>query len=251
MGWDWSGMDLTLLVCNYNTPDLVLNMLRSVEKTCSNKPKVVVMNTSTENSTILDDNKIPYFNYRGGIHGEAVNLGLRKVKTRYVLLVDSDIILLQDYSVAFERFKSSQLAIMGRVVGDCAGKQLYPRVEPWFCFIDLDKLKAHKIEFFDGKRARKSKSEPRVYDVGSTMFEDITNAGLMIGDVNLENRYFKHYGGMSWREQKYNPNDVDTDIDFGGTHPNKALYNYGKSIRQSYLKETEYLNSIDVIGKFK
>lgn len=251
MGWNWSSMDLTLLVCNYNTPNLIVNLLRSVKETCSELPQVVVMNTSTEPSTMLDDNGIPYFNYRGGIHGEAVNLGLKKIKTRYVLLVDSDIIFLQDYKKAFEKFKSSKLTIMGNVVGDCAGKSLYLRVEPWFCFIDVDTLKSAKIEFFDRIRSKNSKSESKVYDIGSTMFEDITNKGLTVGNVNLENRYFKHYGGMSWRSQKYDPTQEDTDIDFGGTHPHKGLYDYAQVVKQSYIKETQFLSNVNINGIFK
>lgn len=244
-------MNLTLLTCNYNTPELIVNLLRSVQKTCEELPKVLVINTSTEPSTILDDNKIPYINFPGGIHGDAVNLGLEKVSTRYVLLVDSDIIFLQDYKKAFDRFKLSGVPLMGKVVGDCAGKSLYPRVEPWFCFLDLETLKNHKIIFFDRVRSIKSKTEERVYDIGSTLFEDITNAGLLVADTNLENKYFKHYGGMSWREQKYNPNQEDTDIDFGGTHPHRGLYDYAQLIKQNYLKETKILDVIDIKGNFK
>jgi hypothetical protein len=259
MGRDWNchnmnNTDITLLVCNYNTPELVVNLLRSVKQHCIELPKVVVMNTSTTSSSeLLDENEIPYFNYRGGIHGEAVNLGLRKVKTRYVLLVDSDLIILQDFAKAFERFKASNFSLMGKVVGDCGGKKLYSRVEPWFCFIDVEKLKRRKIDFFDRVRhnERHIRDVERIYDVGSTMFEDCSNAGETIGDVNLENRYFKHYGGMSWREQKYDPNQEDTDIDFGGTHPHKGLYDIAQVIKQNYFEEAKALEGVDIKGIFK
>lgn len=249
MGRNRNSMDITILTCNYNTPELIVNMLKSVKQTCSQIPNLVVMNTSTEVSDILDVNKIPYFNYRGGIHGEAVNLGFKKIKTRYVLLVDSDILFIKDFKPAFDKFKSLNLAIMGKVVGDCAGKLLYPRVEPWYCFIDLNILKSKKIEFFDRDRSIKIPNT-RMYDVGSTMFEDITNAGLLIGDANLEN-YFTHFGGMSWREQKYNPNFEDSDIDFGGTHPHKVLYDMALQIKQTYIQKTEYLKDINIKGIFK
>lgn len=211
------------------------------------------MNTSTEDSTLLDDNEIPYFNYRSGIHGEAVNLGLRKVNTRYALLVDSDIIFLQDYKKAFEKFKSSDLTLMGKVVGDCAGKSLYPRVEPWFCFIDVERLKSRKIQFFDRQRHMKRHLEnvDRIYDVGSTMFEDVTNAGFNIGDVDLEGKYFHHFGGMSWRSQKYDPTKEDTDVDFGGSHPNKALYEFGLSVRKQYEQFVKDLDGVEIKGIFK
>lgn len=247
MGGHRNSMDLTLLTCNYNTPNLVLNLLKSVKNTCSEIPNVMIMDTSTETSSVLDENRIPYFSFRGGTHGEAVNLAFKKIQTKNVLLVDSDVIFLEDFKKPFEKFKSMDLTLMGKVVGDCAGKSLYPRVEPWYCFINLENLKRHKIRFFDRERTRQSKLDAiRVYDIGSTMFEDVSNKNLKIGDVSMEGKYFKHYGGMSWHVQKFNSNDKDTDIDFGGTHPNESLRNYGLHKRVEYLKETAHLENISL-----
>ena len=249
MGWNRNRMDLTLITCNYNTPDQIVKLLQSVKQTSSQLPKVIVMNTSTdeESEKILSDNNINYFNFRGGSHGEAVNLALKKVNTKYVLLVDSDVIFLRDFLPVFEKLKSSNLTMMGKVVGNVAGKNLYERVEPWYCFIDYGKLKTHNIEFFDRERVKKSKEiGGKLYDVGSSMFEDIQNSNLLIGDVNLENKYFKHYGGMSWHCQKYNPSDIDTDIDLGGTHPHEILWTIGQQTRNNYVIETEYLKDIDI-----
>jgi hypothetical protein len=70
------------------------------------------------------------------------------------------------------------------------------------------------------------------------MFEDVLNAGLTVADAKMEDKYFKHYEGMSWRVQKYNSNNGDTDIDIGGTHDNIAMYNYGLMIRKQYEYDT-------------
>lgn len=246
--------DLTLLTCNYNTPDLIVNLLKSVKNVFEELPKVVVINTSSNTpSDLLDENKIPYFNFRNGIHGEAVNLGLSKVTTRYVLLVDSDIIFKKDIAKIFDIFKRDNYSLMGKVVGDVAGKKLYPRVEPWFCLIDLSILKQHKIKFFDRERHMKRHLEQvdRIYDIGSTMFEDITNIGYMVANIDVENKTFIHYGGMSWRGQKYSPDQKDTDVDFGGTHPHKELYDISLMIRDRYDKDVQELNNIDIKGIFK
>jgi len=246
-------MDLTLLSCNFNTPNLILNLLKSLKLTSSETPEVLIINTSTveECELPLQLDGIPYYNAKGYSHGDAVNLAFEKIKSRYILLVDSDVLFLKDFKPVFEKFKSSGVALMGKVVGDCAGKSLYPRVEPWYCFIDLGQLKDHNITFFDSDKAQKSKNMDRIYDVGSTMFEDVTNKDLLIGDVDLENKYFRHYGGMSWRMQKYNPNDVDTDIDFGGTHPHKQLWDIGMRVKHQYDQDVVYLNNIDIKNTFK
>ena len=246
--------NLSILVANFNTNQETPNMLKSLVKVSESVPKVVVMNTSTidECELPLQIDAIPYFNYRGGIHGEAINLGLRKVNTRYVLLVDSDIIFLKNPTPAFEKFKESGCALMGKVVGDCAGKNLYPRVEPWCCFIDTHQLKQHKIEFFDRDRHMKRHTEEvdRIYDVGSTMFEDCQKAGLSIADASMEGKYFKHYGGMSWHVNKYNKNEKDTDVDFGGTHPNMMLYTHGCKVKHRYDEDTKDLKSVNITGVF-
>ena len=247
-------MDLTLVTCNYNTPDLIIKLLQSVKKTSSYLPNVIVINTSTEDESekILSDYNIPYYNLKGATHGEAVNLAFEKVATKYIILVDSDVIFLKDFFPVFEKFKSSNLALMGKVVGNIGGKNLYERVEPWYCLLDCDKLKKNNIQFFDKDRVLKSRQENiKVYDIGSTMFEDIQKADLLIGDVDLENKYFKHYVGMSWYCQKYNPLDGDNDIDFGGTHPHEIFWTVGQQIRTQYNIETAYLNDIDIKSVFK
>jgi len=247
-------MDLTLVTCNYNTPDLIIKLLQSVKNTSSQLPNVIVMNTSTdeESDKILSDYGIPYYNLKGGTHGEAVNLALKKIKTKYAILVDSDVIFLKDFLPAFEKFKLQNLSLMGKVVGNIGGKNLHERVQPWYCFLDCAKLKNHNIQFFDKKRVKQSREENiKIYDIGSTMFEDIQRADLLIGDVDLENKYFKHYGGMSWYCQKYNPSNDDNDIDFGGTHPHEIFWNVGQQIRNQYNIETEFLKDIDIKSLFK
>jgi hypothetical protein len=134
---------------------------------------------------------------------------------------------------------------MGNVSGNRGGKLLYPRIDPWFCFIDLEQLKSNDIKFFDVERTKKSRESGRVYDIGSTMFEDVVNAGLTIANINLENKYFRHYEGMSWRVQKYDPDSPDTDIDFGGTHNNKTLYEYGLQVMNQYESDVMSLNQIN------
>jgi hypothetical protein len=182
-------------------------------------------------------------------HGDAVNEAFKLVKTRYMLLVDSDVLFLNDFYRPFEKFKEGKFTLMGEVVGDRGGKSLYPRVNPWFCFLDLDTLKEYGIKFYDHYRTKVLKSD-KIYDIGSTMFEDVINANLSIADVKMEGKYFKHYEGMSWRVQKYNPDNGDTDIDVGGTHANKALYEYGVRVKQQYEEDVKHLNNVDVRGAF-
>jgi glycosyltransferase involved in cell wall biosynthesis len=230
--------DLTIISCNYNTPNLIDNLIKSIKKTCINVPKILIMENSYNDTLSQIKNKDFDIDYNfNSSHGESVNKAFTLIKTRYILLVDSDVLFLKDIKILFEKFKESNAVLMGEIVGDRGGKSIYPRVNPWFCFMDLQTLNNYNIKFYDHYRTKQIKSE-KIYDIGSTMYEDVLKNDLIIANAKMENVYFKHYEGMSWRVQKYDPTQPDTDIDIGGTHPNKALYEYGLKVQQQYEIDT-------------
>lgn len=231
----------TLLTCNYNTPDLIVNLVHSLRKVSS--LDVLVVNTSDIASTeLLEEHQIPFINLPGETHGNGVNFGLSQIKEEYVLLTDSDVLIRKDPLLLLPKMVEHSLVLMGRVEGDVGGKSLYPRVDPCFCFLNNDWLKSKQIRFFDGERTKNSRNSSRLYNIGSTLFEDVVRNNGKIGDLNVDGNYFKHYGGMSWHMQKYNPNSPDTDIDFGGTHPHDVYYRQGLVIREQYLKDLAHEN---------
>ncbi len=228
-------MELTLLVCNYNTPHLIRNLLNSTINFSLDFDEYIA---DTGNDCTYPHADVHLQNFS---HGEAVNYAFDGIDTDYVLLVDSDVLIRKDITPIFEKFKKSGAALLGNVSGDRGGKILHPRVDPWFCLINLKLLKEHKISFFDPIRTKESRGTEIVYDVGSTMFEDVMKNDLNVINFNGEETYFKHYEGMSWRVGKYDPYKEDTDIDFGGTHNNKALYEYGLMVENQYRLDTQDL----------
>lgn len=239
-------MDITLLTCVYNTPFLIEPLFKSFDKHNEylNVKKVVAW--ASNNPVLMDEEEEIFKKLKinkviccpGMVHGEAVNRALKQIDTRYVLLVDSDVLFLKDIGNIFQKIIHGNFTLGGEVVGNRGGKSLYPRVQPWFCFIDLNFLKDNNIIFFDFERTKLSKkSGNRVYDIGSTMYEDVLNADGMIANFCAENKYFKHYEGMSWYVQKYLENAPDTDIDFGGTHPHKSIYEHGINVKNQYLQD--------------
>lgn len=239
--------DLTIVVTNYNTPDLIINLVKSVKNTHLTLPHMYVGNTGNPQYNTVWYDLFPkhdsmiyvkHTNFGETTHGEAVNKIMYgpHIDTRYILLVDSDVLFLKDISEPFKKFKESGCVVMGKVTGDRGGKRIHDRVDPWFCFMDLKTLREYKIRFYDHFRSKVLKSE-KIYDIGSTMYEEILANDLTIANVSLEGKYFKHYEGMSWRVQKYNPDNGDTDIDVGGTHDNKALYEYGLKVREQYERD--------------
>lgn len=231
--------DLTITVCNHDTPELIYNWHYSLKKVMPNFSNILVVDTGKYpllgSHGRFDEIYIPNTS-----HGNAVNKIFQSINTKYIILTDSDVLFLQDITKPFQKFKEGGFVLMGEVVGDRGGKSLHPRVNPWFCFMDLEQLKHHNIQFYDHHRTKEIKSE-KIYDIGSTMYEDVLNAGLTIANAKMEGKYFKHYEGMSWRVQKYDPNQPDTDIDVGGTHNNKALYLHGLMVKEQYERDVANL----------
>lgn len=244
--------NLTLISCSYNTPNITLTMLKSWIAVHNKTQRLIICDNSTNNDTknLLDSYKISYITRTGMSHGNGVNELLKLCKTKYALLVDTDVIFLKDHNKIFNQFKDLDLTIMGKVEGDRGGKSIYKRVNPWHCFINVEQIKENNITFFDQKRMQDSFKTSKIYDIGSTFLQDIKEYKLKIGDIDLSNNYYLHLEGMSWYKNKFDSTQPDTGIDFGGTHNNSAYvnayeqkYRYFKTIQQQY-------QSVNLTNKF-
>jgi len=237
--------NLTVITCSYNTPDVTLTMLRSF---CAHHsyitPLIIDNSTNDETEKLLNHNSIPYLRNKGGLHNRSVDILFNTVKTRYALLVDTDIIFLKNQQPIFTKFEQSSIALLGDICGDRGGKKIHNRVHPWYCWVDLHQIKQHNIRFFNESK-QFSKSD-KIYDVGCTFFEDVREAGLSIGDIKLENNYFKHYEGMSWRTNRYGESDGDIDHDHNAAHNNLSLYRLGRYTEELYRNEIESYKNIEI-----
>jgi hypothetical protein len=210
---------LTLATCSYNTPDVTVNMINSYRKFHGVESKVIMTDNSTNEETIR---RIPEIGYRleifrnpGFHHSIGVDFLIEHCKTKYMLLVDTDVLFLQSIDSLFDKFKQSGAAIGGVKQGSRGGLDLYDRIVPWFCFIDIEQIKKHNIKFFDQERFSQhlkcTGTRIKIYDVGATFYEDIFNAGLNVMEISEaeQNQYIKHYEGMSWRKYSGNKGLID------------------------------------------
>lgn len=243
---------LTLITCSYNTPDITLTMLKSWVYIHNIPQQIIICDNSTNNDTknLLYKHKVPYITRPGMSHGNGVNESIKLCKTKYALLVDTDIIFLKDHSSIFQQFRDMDLAIMGKVEGDRGGKSIYNRVNPWHCFIDVEKIKQHNITFFEENRMKASFKTNKIYDIGSTFLEDIKEHNLKIGNVDLANKYYIHIEGMSWYKNKFDSTKEDTGIDFGGTHNNLAYIHAYEQKYTSFKYLKQQYNDVKINNKF-
>jgi hypothetical protein len=80
-------------------------MLKSWMSVHNRTQRLVLVDNSTNKETcgLLYDNKIPYTCSPGNSHGQGVNEALSLCKTKYALLVDTDVIFLKDHADIFEQ----------------------------------------------------------------------------------------------------------------------------------------------------
>lgn len=207
--------DLSLVSCSYNTPNITITMLKSWKRVNGNiTNKIMIMDNSSNEETarLLHDYEVPFIRNPSSSHFEGVQLILDNVKTKYILLVDTDVIFNKNILEIYNMFKSEGYAMMGEVCGDRGGQPLYNRVHPWFCFIDVEQIRNNDIKFANFDKINRTNSNSyygtnplvsevggKKYDVGATFYEDILEKGLTIKDIKLDPEYYYHYEGMSWR----------------------------------------------------
>ena len=209
-------LDVTLVSCNYNTPEILEVMLKSwkeINYAVTNKCLIVDNSTNEDSQLFLNRNNIRNIRNPGGTHHNGVQIALDMVKTRYMLLVDTDVVFKKNALEQLKNYTERNFTLVGEVTGDRGGFQLHRRINPWFFLIDVEFVNYYSIRFTDMNRIRETNSEGfyknvplaknrpfKQYDVGATFLEDVMRFSGMVYNIRLEDEYFKHYEGMSWRK---------------------------------------------------
>ena len=230
--------DLTLCTCSYNTPMITMTMIRSWFKRHPWSTPLVIIENSTNEDTrdLLKGQGIPFTRNPGGLHAYTVDMALDMVRTRWALLVDTDVIFLKDHSHVLHDMLESGATLKGEVCGSRGLLGLYKRVHPWHCFIDMEKLRSKHIRFHCPERSLRKINE-LVYDVGASMYEDVINGGLLVDDWHGGDDYYKHYEGMSWRTSGYREGGAPPKetYDNNNNHADTELYQLGIEVSKEYF----------------
>lgn len=246
----------TLITCSYNTPSVTITMLRSFVLMNGCGPhNLILMENSTDEDTVnrLLKHNVPYIRNKGMTHAEAVDKAIHMCSTKYALLVDSDIIFNRPINDAFfDNIANNDATLVGKATSSRAGYKLKSRIDPWFCFINIEDVQRFNIRFYDKNDPRildtnstgfygnvpinnNKNSDVEMYDVGGTFYEDIKKSNLNIFNlIGIENS-FKHYEGMSWYK------NVGDD-----EHDNRA-----RNRVEKYKKEISRFRKVELDGAFE
>lgn len=242
--------NFTIGVCFYETPNLVLPFLKSWAYHHKDNLRLLISENSKSEATskILTQNNLKFLRNPGMRHAPGIDVLLENCKTKYMILCDSDILILKNVRPLLESFIKNDLTIMGEWQGHRGGYLLYPRISPVFCIIDVEKVKEKQIKFYDQKRIDKTgsngffgnvplqKNEGKMYyDCGSTFLEDIINSKLKVGRINQRIvEYICHAEGFSWRTKS-------------GI---KGYIDWGNQVEKEFLEKSKQFENVDIKERF-
>jgi hypothetical protein len=209
--------------------------------------RALIVENSADNdiSDFLKHHEVPYWRNDTGDtrHSPSVDLGLARLRTKYVLLCDSDIVIRRSLHRLLGMLIANDLDVAGTAQGNRGGYVLHSRISPHFCLINLDSVKKNGIVFHDQERINRTGSngffnhvpvqnnDGRAhYDCGSTFFEDCVNKNLRIVTISGLDQYVFHAESLSWAESA-----------------NKEL---GTQRRNMFMDESAPYQGVDIRGRF-
>lgn len=186
--------DLTLLTVSFNNNIITGLMIKSFFKQLHNETNVVIVDNGTYKPVdermksvfeVVDNFQhklLPNYNQCSKNHCSAVDYVLKNlIKTKWVLLVDNDVFFKPAIKDLLLNFDES-FDCMGEVGWDDAPPT---RLFPYFCLINVEKMKNEKINYFDETRIiedppigkqigpRGPNTHCWYHDTGSSFYEDI------------------------------------------------------------------------------
>jgi hypothetical protein len=206
-----------------------MNLYQSINKTFkNNKPNLLVSENSelqeNETTSFCKDNNIEYISSNGRrTHSEGVRELIPKIKTKWGLLVDTDIIFRANPEDLIDKMEKDDCVICGYTCGNRGGKLMVSRVHPWFMIFNADICKKENFRFdCQGSKHEDPNIEyleplfpqnkGKIYDAGSRFLEEIVFKGYKFLSINSacknenDTPWYFHFEGLSWfKEFNDNP----------------------------------------------
>jgi hypothetical protein len=239
--------ELTIATCSYNTPAVTEVMIKSFMEFHPNLWFLISENSTNEETLNKIDDLSPrlaILRSPGSRHAPSVDKLIQECKTKYMLLVDTDIMLNKNIAELFKAFKTSGAALGGLQYGDRGDYLLHPRVHPWFCIIDTEKVRELGVKFYDPERLSEPNdhdiSKDRLWDVGSSFYYDlaVTHKQLVM-NISIDD-YMTHFEGMSWHVPSFNKELDKSRPGFSDmSHSNNILLNIGLMTAERWKQTAE------------
>lgn len=208
--------DITLVTINWNNRLCLELMLKSYVKHHYNGEELNLLlidnNSADDSREWMDTNGIPYQQLSGNIgHEAAICFLYPEIKTKYVLLVDTDILYNENVFSYIDLLNESTVAVGDLISGDRLGDMVIkPRLGAWFILFDIETCRNKGITYF-----RHPDNNNASYDVASEFYENLwrNNLGVhalkRLNDnpdssvIGMQYEKFGHLLRMSWDLNKH------------------------------------------------
>jgi hypothetical protein len=147
----------------------------------------------------------------GWSHHQGLDWAVRNCKTRYCLIVDTDIIFTCNILHLLDILKrDSSIVALGPHQKEHQKEQktILPRIHPCFMFLDTIFFNSYSDLTFNG--SLETIKEEECYDVGSYLFKRVKELGKQTFPIQ-HNKLYVHLEGASWAEDKQHVLDVYTN----------------------------------------
>lgn len=202
--------DITLVSINWNARSVMELMLRSFIKFHHGCRLILVDNGSTDGSKEwLYEQQIPFFDFPVNIgHEQAINVVYPSITTKYVLLVDTDVIFYDNVFAYLDQFTDTIVAAGDLVRGDQLHEAVKPRLGAWFILFDIDTCRKVGITKFRD-------TSDWSFDVGSHFYDRLWKSNLQpliiprkpgnidTDIIGMDFLKFGHFGKLSWDLTKH------------------------------------------------
>ena len=219
---------VTIAICNFNTNDLTNNCIKSIVKnTKAFEYKITVLDNSDKipfqldssidksrievidntHGRFIDFNKmiVSFFNKRShnnhasAKHCYSIQYLLNICKTKYMVLFDSDTVLRKDIDFIDDNTVTAA-DIQTRPI-DFRKMPYVPRFVPFIQFFNVNLINKLGIKYFDSRRIGENHYGNRIYDTGSSFYDDIVSKRAKYKKINFK-AYVDHLNAGSWAKNK-------------------------------------------------
>lgn len=217
--------DLTLITCSYNSLALMKNWYFSIKNVFAEVPNIIVCENSDDAGeqgrimTFMLDNNIPFIQNATDdkTHAHGVRMIIPFIKTKYALLLDTDVEMLKEPSDVIHKMDEHQDIALGGFYGKRLPNYVN-RVHPWFMVMNVPIVRKANL-FFNGENSEENrrmfsplftKNKLNKYDVGCRFCEEAEFRGYKILTLNKlckdcnNGPWFRHHEGLSWCKRREN-----------------------------------------------
>ena len=231
--------DRVVAMIHFKTPEITEAAVQSIRKHGGEKYEIVIFDNSADSTTTLGTNKarpftakLPGVTVIDNTKGQVIdfdkflaeypdrepfwamlsNFGSAKhIRTVQELwrLIPQGFVLLEGDAILTKPIDwmwREEFAVVGKIEWKPNNPIQIPRYYPFLLYMNVPKLVAKGVSFFDPKRCwalqKGEMTRGNWYDTAASLLEDVINGKPELVGWNVKelNEYFLHYHGGSWRQ---------------------------------------------------